>query len=186
MYSHMIAVTDRKLCPRPLTEQLERLAATDVEAIVLREKDLDEAAYRKLAEEALEILAPYGKRLVLHTCLETARALSCRSIHLPLPVLEKAGPGLAADFDWIGASVHSMDEARRALACGANHLTAGHIFETDCKKGLPGRGLDFLREICAASPVPVYAIGGVTKDNLPVVMAAGAAGGCMMSAAMRI
>ena len=105
------------------------------------------------------------------------------SIHLPLPVLE-ANAGLLSDFQAVGTSVHSLDEARRAAALGANYMTAGHIFNTQCKAGLPGRGLDFLSLICKESPVPVFAIGGITPENMPDILKAGAAGGCMMSSLM--
>lgn len=60
------------------------------------------------------------------------------------------------------------------------------IFDTDCKKGLPGRGLQFLEEVCGAVHPPVYAIGGITPENLLQALSAGAAEGCMMSLAMRL
>lgn len=88
-------------------------------------------------------------------------------------------------------------------------MTAGHIFATDCKKGLPPRGLDFLKNVCDAVGIPVYAIGGIniasnynstasdspsTYDavrdisvpRLAEVMECGAAGGCIMSGMMRV
>jgi thiamine-phosphate pyrophosphorylase len=75
---------------------------------------------------------------------------------------------------------------REAVAAGADRIILGTIFQTECKKGLRGRGLSFVKEICEACPVPVYAIGGIKETNLGDVMAAGAAGGCMMSGYMRI
>ena len=44
-------------------------------------------------------------------------------------------------------------------------MTAGHIYATDCKQGLPPRGLDFLEEVCRAVDIPVWAIGGIGKDG---------------------
>ena len=54
------------------------------------------------------------------------------------------------------------------------------------QEGLKGKGLEFVREICKACPVPVYAIGGINMERLPQVIDAGAAGGCMMSGFMRM
>ena len=81
-----------------------------------------------------------------------------------------------------------MQEARRAQQLGADYLIAGHIYPTDCKKDLPPRGLNFLREVCGAVSIPVYAIGGIhpDADQIRQVMNAGAAGACIMSAAMRL
>ena len=71
-----------------------------------------------------------------------------------------------------------------AQALGCTYITAGHVFETDCKKGLPGRGLDFLRNVCAAVDIPVYGIGGIDADNIALVRDTGASGACLMSSLM--
>lgn len=75
-----------------------------------------------------------------------------------------------------------------AVALGADYLTAGHIYQTDCKKGVPPRGLSFLREVCREIEVPVYAIGGIglCKAQIEEVMAAGAKGACIMSGMMQV
>ena len=67
-------------------------------------------------------------------------------------------------------------------------MTAGHIYATDCKRGLPPRGLDFLREVCRSTSLPVLAIGGIGLDGkqLREVLEAGAAGACVMSGMMRL
>ena len=63
-------------------------------------------------------------------------------------------------------------------------MTAGHVFETDCKKGLPGRGLAFVQEVVQAVDIPVYGIGGICAANAPDVVRAGASGVCVMSGFM--
>ena len=62
--------------------------------------------------------------------------------------------------------------------------TAGHVFATDCKRGVPGRGLDFLKATAASVCIPVYAIGGISARNVAAVRGAGAAGACVMSGLM--
>ena len=69
---------------------------------------------------------------------------------------------------------------------GADYVFAGNIFETDCKKGLPGRGLEFLENVCEAVNIPVYAIGGISEEKMPQILGTGAAGGCMMSGFMQL
>ena len=78
-----------------------------------------------------------------------------------------------------------MEDMEEAVKLGATQIVLGTIFETDCKKGLKGKGLEFVKKICEKCPVPVYAIGGINIERLPLVMEAGAAGGCMMSGFMR-
>lgn len=89
-------------------------------------------------------------------------------------------------FDNISVSCHSKEDVRNAEKYGAAQIILGTIFETDCKKGLKGKGLEFVREICADCRLPVYAIGGMNEERIRVVMEAGAAGGCMMSGFMRM
>ena len=51
----------------------------------------------------------------------------------------------------VGVSVHTVEEAIFVEKHGGSYLMAGHIFATDCKKGLMPRGIEFLKEICAIS-----------------------------------
>lgn len=174
-----------------LLRQLSWLADTDADGIVLREKDMSEEDYTRLAKAAIDICAQRDKRLILHTFIGTAIRLHHPHIHLPLSALKEASAkgGLSSDghaFITVGVSVHSVDEAILAERLGATYLVAGHIFATDCKRGVPPRGTEFLRTITASVHIPVYAIGGISMQNLPEVLACGAVGGCMMSGAMRL
>lgn len=85
----------------------------------------------------------------------------------------------------IGTSIHSVEDAVFAESHGAGYITAGHIFTTDCKKGLPGRGVDWLKSICNAVPIPVYAIGGISDANVSMLSDCNIDGYCMMSASMK-
>ena len=90
-----------------------------------------------------------------------------------------------AGIEPIGVSVHSVEEAKEAEKLGASYLTAGHVFATECKKGLLPRGLEFLEEICDSVAIPVYAIGGIHPGNLRQIEESKAAGACMMSEYMK-
>ena len=85
----------------------------------------------------------------------------------------------------MSTSIHSLEQLKEAEAYSMDFVIAGHIFATDCKKDLPPRGLSFLKNICDNSEVPVYAIGGMTKEREPEVMRKGASGICIMSGCMR-
>ena len=106
------------------------------------------------------------------------------AIHLPLPVLKSLSGQQRRNFRVLGASCHTVEEAREAERLGCTYITAGHIFYTDCKKGLAPRGLHFLQRVCREVSIPVWAIGGICPDNFHLVKGAGARGGCVMSALM--
>ena len=162
--------------------QLEKICAADIDRVILREKHLTEAEYEALAERVIKICEKYNTPLSLHTFTEAAKRLDCKAIHLSFPNFT-AGKGKG--FETVGVSVHSLDEAKLAEKSGVSYITAGHIFPTDCKKGLPPRGTEFLGEICETVHIPVYAIGGITPENAPFVKAAGASGVCLMSGLMK-
>ena len=184
----IIAVSNRKLCERPFLEQIERVCQMKPQAIILREKDLSEEEYRILSEEVLFVCKKYEIPCILHKFWKTALELECTSVHLPLPELRKLPEGVKEQFQRIGTSVHSVEDAKEAERLGVSYMTAGHIYVTDCKKGLPPRGLPFLQHVCQAVQIPVYGIGGIKIDEaqLHELKNAGAAGGCVMSGMMHV
>lgn len=184
----IIAVSNRKLCKRPFLEQIERVCKRHPEVVILREKDLTEEEYRALAKDVMGICSHYQVVCVLHKFWEVAVEMECTAVHLPLPVFRMLTDKEKNKFTKIGISIHSVEEAKEAEQLGASYLTAGHIYATDCKKGLPPRGLDFLKEICKTVSIPVYGIGGVKFDEKQWrdMERCGAAGGCIMSGMMEI
>lgn len=189
-YEHTIVITNRALVKGDFLEQLERVLRLRPHGLILREKDLSDAAYTALAKEVLALCRKEEVLCFLHSRIPSAKELNCRNLHLSVPALDAMMPEerrqLREEFDRISVSCHSMEDMRFAVECGASQIVLGTIFETDCKKGLKGSGTGFVREICRACPVPVYAIGGITPERLPEVMEAGAAGGCMMSGFMKM
>lgn len=178
-----ICVTNRTLCRDDFLTRIDHIAKKGVaDAILLREKDLTEREYLELAEKVLLICKSHNRRCILHTYYKAAKELGCKEIHLPLPLLQKMREeGEKEWFTTVGTSVHSLKQANLAMHLQADYMTAGHIFETDCKKGLPGRGLSFLSKVVCESEVPVYGIGGISADNAGQIMETGAAGVCIMS-----
>ena len=187
----LIAVTDSAICPRPLAEQIERLTKlTELrpQAVILRAKSLDKAAYRTLALQAQQSCEAAGIALILHSDWQLARELGIQNLHLPLALLRQMTACERAHFIWLSTSVHSIGEAQEAQVLGATVLIAGHIYTTQCKAGLAPRGLGFLRAVCSTVSLPVYAIGGIGFDATQhaELKAKGARGACVMSAYMKL
>lgn len=177
-------MTNRKLVRGDFLERLKEIARQRPAGILLREKDLAPEEYRKLARDVQSICKKAGVPCILHSFTGVAEELEADALHLPLPLLRKLPGEDRGRFRQLGASCHSVADAREAQSLGCTYITAGHIFDTDCKRGLPGRGLDFLREVCGAVTIPVYAIGGIEPKRMAEIFAAGAAGACVMSGPM--
>lgn len=183
--SNILCVTNRKLCQEDFLARIEKICKANTDGIILREKDLSESEYYNLAKEVLTICNKYNTPCILHNFPSVARELGCKKIHLPLHILNSLSADEREYFEVLGASCHSVDDALSAQELGCTYIFAGHIFETDCKKGLKGRGLDFLTSVCKSVSIPVYAIGGISKDNYKSVISAGAYGGTVMSGLMK-
>ena len=166
-------------------DRIEEIAKTHPAGIILREKDLTEEEYRELAKQVLSICQKYQVPCMLHSFVDVALDLKTGAIHLPLPVLRSLSEEKKQGFSVLGASCHSEEEAREAELLGCTYVVAGHIFTTDCKKGLPGRGTGFLQKVCKAVRIPVYAIGGITAENIGMARETGAAVACVMSGLMQ-
>lgn len=183
--SDILCVTSRVLCEENFLDRLDRIAAAEPAGIVLREKDLPLEEYISLARQVLTICEKHGVRCILHTYPEAALELGCSALHMPLHLLEEMPEDERGGFATLGASCHSVEDAIHARELGCGYIIAGHIFATQCKAGLEPRGLDFLRAVCQAVSIPVYAIGGISPQNVAQIRAAGAAGACVMSGLMR-
>lgn len=188
-YEHTIVITNRHLVQGDFLEQLEKVTKLHPHALILREKDLTDDAYESLAKKVFDLCKREDITCFLHTKIEIARKIGCQNIHLSIPVLkglsETEKKALTEDLCEISISCHSMEDVEIAMAGGATQIILGTIFETECKKGVLGKGVEFVREICQKCPLPVYAIGGMNLQRLPLVIDAGAAGCCMMSGFMQ-
>ena len=188
-YEHTIVITNRHLVQGDFLKQLEKVTKLHPHALILREKDLTDDAYESLAKKVFDLCKREDITFFLHTKIEIARKIGCQNIHLSIPVLkglsETEKKALTEDFCEISISCHSMEDVEIAMAGGATQIILGTIFETECKKGVLGKGVEFVREICQKCPLPVYAIGGMNLQRLPLVIDAGAAGCCMMSGFMQ-
>ncbi|MGO5066592.1 MULTISPECIES: thiamine phosphate synthase [unclassified Clostridium] len=186
----LLAITNRHLCNNEFLEQIQDICTLNEKSkviesvsIVLREKDLSEKDYKRLAVNVLKVCEKNNTECILHTYYKVAKELNCTKIHLPFHIL-KSNPNIYKDFNEVGVSIHSVNEAIEAMKLGATYIAAGHIFATDCKKALPPRGLGFLSSICSSVHIPVYAIGGISPTNAEKAINAGAEGVCIMSGLM--
>lgn len=180
-----ICITNRKLVTGDFLEQICRVAESRVDAVILREKDMSEEAYERLAEKVLAVCERYGIQCILYSFINVAKRLDHPYIHFPMPLFLELEEEEKAYFQCIGVSTHTVKEAKLAEKLGADYITASHIFPTECKPGIKPRGLDYLREVLRAVNIEVYALGGIHPDNASLCAAAGADGICMMSEYMK-
>ena len=141
--------------------------------------------YSSLASQVMEICRRYETTCVLHTFSYVDLSLGADALHVPLPVLRQMDENERSSFRILGTSCHSIEDAAEAEKLGCTYITAGHVFPTDCKKGLACRGMGFLESVCESVNIPVYAIGGIGGHNINTIRRSHAAGACIMSGLMQ-
>jgi thiamine-phosphate pyrophosphorylase len=192
--SHLLLcyVTDRNQFAGSAQERQQRLlakiaecAAAGVDYIQLREKDLGGGELEKLARRALAALPTSSStRLLINSRVDVALAAGAHGVHLPANDLHPSdvrGIMMRAGVrrPIVGSSAHSLEEVALAESHGADFVVFAPVFEKNTQPN--PEGLARLREVCrrtnaADPPMPVLALGGVTRENAQKCVVAGAAG----------
>jgi thiamine-phosphate pyrophosphorylase len=155
-----------------------------VRAVQLREKDLSSAELYDLACRLRQCTDHFGAKLFINDRLDIAQAVGADGVHLgerSLPVTRVRA--LAGDHMLLGVSCHSRESALAAAAGGADFITFSPVYFTPSKAmyGEP-QGIDRLAEVCRLSRLPVFALGGISRDRVGDVRACGAHGVSLISA----
>lgn len=181
----LLLVTDRhQLHGRSLSMVLGQAIMAGVPAIQLRERDLPTSELLSLAREVHALAMPRAVPLILNDRVDLVLALNLDGVHLranSLPV--STVRRLIGPDRLIGISTHSVEEVQRANHDGADYIIFGPIFDTPSKRSFGSPlGLDVLADVCRESIVPIFAIGGITRERARDVRRAGAHGVAVISA----
>lgn len=176
MLPRIHAVTDGTVLGLPdfLARAAQVAALGTRVAVHLRDRSASGRTLGELAERLRELLGPTGTQLVVNARPDIAAAVTADAVQLGRGDLEVAD-ARRAFRGRIGRSVHGMDEARAAVASGADYLVAGPAYPTATHPGHPALGASLIGEI-AALGTPVIAIGGITAERVPAMRHVGAHG----------
>jgi thiamine-phosphate pyrophosphorylase len=152
--------------------------------IQLRDKDASTRELLRIAIELRRVTRAAGALFIVNDRLDVALAAEADGVHvgqddMPAHLTRRlVGPRMI-----VGVSCHDVDEARRALADGADYLGVGALFPTPTKPDAgQATGLAVIGEIRAATGLPIVGIGGINARNAAEVIAAGADGIAVVSA----
>ncbi len=183
----LYVITDRQLCaPRTLYDTIHDLLDAGVSAVQLREKDLIDAEYIKLAEPLCKLCHSYSAQLFINSRIKIATEIGADGLHLPgnFASVQKVVEETNHRFI-IGSSVHTLTEAKQRETEGAHFITYSPIYSTLSKPGYgPTVGLEALQKVTEVVNMPVFALGGITPERVLECLDAGAYGVAVMSGVM--
>lgn len=183
----LIVITDRMLArPREVTEVVAAALRAGAPAVQLREKELPSRDALPLARRLRDDTTAAGALFFVNDRIDLALAVGADGVHLgpdDLPVA--AARRIAPPRFLIGYSADEPEEARAAIASGADYIGCGTVFPTNTKSDAgPAVGLTTLAAVAKSVDAPVVAIGGITAARAPAAFAAGAAGCAVVGAVM--
>lgn len=181
----LYAVTDRTWAADEdaLMAQIEAAVDGGATVVQLREKHLGEAAFLAEAERFVALCRRKGVVSIINDNVEIAAKTGAGGVHIGQEDLEAgAARSLLGPDQIIGVSAHSVEEALRAQAAGADYLGVGAVFATGTKADARPISRETVRAITAAVDIPVVAIGGITRENISMLRGCGLDGVAVVSA----
>lgn len=166
-------------------EKVEQACKAKVDLIQLREKTGSDRDLLALAQKVKAIADRYDIPLFIDDRIDIAMIVGCH-VHLgqtDIPI--KYARQLLPAGTMIGATAKTVEQALQAEKEGADCLGVGAIYPTTTKVVTILTEVSTLKEICQAVKIPVYAIGGLNKDNLDVLKGAPIEGICVVTAIMK-
>lgn len=183
----LLVITDEEMArPRSVVEIVSQALAAGATAVQLRDKRRSTGELLPLAEKLRELTRESGALFFINDRLDLALAVKADGVHLgpdDLPVAE-ARRAVPEPF-LIGYSTDDPAEGERAAAEGADYIGVGAVWPTGSKADAGvAIGLEGLRRMVAAVPIPVVAIGGITVDRARTLGGSGIAGVAVIGAVM--
>lgn len=142
--------------------------------IQLREKDLAPDMLRVLARRVVELAHAHGAKVLLNSDVVLAQEVGADGVQLSATQLAQLTKRPA--LEWCGASCHNAEELRRAEALGCDFALLSPVLPTKSHPGAPHLGWENFSAIAAGSSIPVYALGGLTSDDMQIAWQRGAHG----------
>lgn len=177
MLHGLYAITDSQLTPSIYIEQkVEQALKGGAQLIQYRDKQSPYSQKKQIAANLLKLVNHYQKKLIINDDLELADEINAHGVHLGqedtaiAEAREQLGPQAI-----IGATCHnSLALAQRAITNGASYVAFGRFFTSQTKPEAPLCSLQVLSEAQQILNTPIVAIGGITLNNAPSIIAAGA------------
>ena len=180
----LYAVTDRAWVGKlTLPQQVEAALKGGATCVQLREKNLADSSILAEAREISALCKQYRVPFILNDNVALAAQCGADGVHLGQEDMDPAEARRILGPDAIiGVSAHNVAEAKAAVAAGADYLGCGAMFATTTKTNVTALPKETLRAICAAVPVPVVAIGGISESNILQLSGTGVDGVALVSA----
>lgn len=158
--------------------RLERGLQGGLKLLQIRDKTLAPAQRAEFAGRTVALAHRHGARVLVNDDAELANASGADGLHLSSSQLLAAVS--RPDLPWVAASCHNAQELARTAELGLDFAVLGPVAPTPSHPDTPGLGWVRFAELVDDSPLPIYALGGMTPEHLAQAKASGAHGLALM------
>ncbi len=180
---HLYGILDLGyVAPERVCDVVRQMIDGGIDVLQLRAKNFDEEKIQEIGDRIVPLTEPAGVPLIINDFPELVPAIGAQGAHVGqddravADARWRAGRALAGEVPppIIGRSTHSVEQAVAAEREGADYIGFGPLFPTPTKPGRPAIGLDDIRRVHELVKIPIFCIGGIKRENLASVLAAGA------------
>lgn len=164
-------------------QQLADALQRGLRLVQVREKTLSRAALRAFAADVVALSHRHGARVLINGDAALALDIGADGVHLTSAQLRTLAQRPACD--WVAASCHTRAEVEAAARLGADFVVAGPVMPTPTHAGAPTLGWPGFAACIQDNAVPVYALGGMRREDLSTARRHGAHGVAMLRGAWR-
>jgi thiamine-phosphate pyrophosphorylase len=172
----LYVILDSPLLTVPVQDCAQELADAGVRLLQYRAKTARAGELLFTSRNLSSQLLPLGVTFIVNDRADVAALAGASGVHVGQDDLEvEEARALVGKEKWVGASTHNVEQFRAAAATSAEYIAFGPVFATSSKANPdPVVGIELLRRVRDLSEKPIVAIGGITLENAPSVIQAGA------------
>jgi len=174
--SKYLAIVDVDVYKEDVLEKAKNVVQKYHPDIMLRAKALKGKYFYEYALGLKDIASSYGVLFIVNERFDIAMAVKADGVHLPANAIDVSVAKKICKDMLIGYSAHSKEDALEAFDKGAHYITLSPIFPTKSHENAKVLGLDYLKDVVNSIDKPIFALGGITKENLDDVLKTGVYG----------
>jgi thiamine-phosphate pyrophosphorylase len=172
--ARLYVLLDGKQNEAAFEQLIRQLVEAEVHILQLRDKKLDDRTLLRRARTLRELTSGTKTLFIMNDRADLAALSDADGVHVGQEELSvKDARTIIGLRKLIGASTHSIEQARQAVLDGANYIGCGPTFPSHTKSFDAFAGLEFLKRVAGEIKLPAFAIGGITHENLSQVQHAG-------------
>lgn len=172
--SQLYVLITESQCTLPWKDVVQQALAGGADILQLREKNCSDREVLQRAAWIRDACTEVNALFILNDRADLSGAAAADGLHVGQDELPpRQARGILAPGTLLGLSTHSSQQLRDAVDAKVDYLGVGPVFPSETKQFSSFAGLEFVRAAAAECPIPWFAIGGISTNNLPQLLAAG-------------